>query len=191
MVIVFFDLETGGLKPTQPNIQLGAVAWDMASEEVLEEFERKILFDDQTCAIEALNKNHYDPEVWKREAISEQRAVEEFDRFLCRHKSAELVSKRTGKAYSVARLAGYNAATFDGPRLKTMFGERFCPWHPQVFDIMQRMMAHVLERSMSVPSIRLEAACEAMGVPVPLAHDALADCHLTIELYRAIMNAEV
>ena len=49
--------------------------------------------------------------------------VAKFSRFLFPHLCIEMVSARTGRPYSVAKMAGYNALTFDWPRLKSLYGQ--------------------------------------------------------------------
>lgn len=115
--IVVFDLETGGLHEDAPIIQLAAVAVDRDWNEI-DSYEVKIRFAADEADPEALKMNHYDAEIWEREAKPRGAVISEFSDFLNRHKCIEMVSKRTGAPYQVALLAGYNAATFDGPRLR-------------------------------------------------------------------------
>src|ERR1019366_3616301 len=107
MSLVFFDLETAGLTSAHPDIQLAAIAVDPDWNE-LDTFDEKIRFDISRADPEALKLNHYDPAIWEREALGECAVVKSFAAFLGPYKCVQLVSKRTGNPYSVARLAGHH-----------------------------------------------------------------------------------
>lgn len=176
MSLVFFDLETGGVLSHHPDIQLAAIAVDEDWNE-LDTFEAKIKFAITKADPEALKMNHYDPEIWEREALAESIVVELFYNFLEPYKCIQLVSKRTGNPYSVARLAGHNGATFDGPRIQAMFNrhKRFLPAHPQVMCSLQRALWYAVENGVKFESLKLSSLCAHFGIPLPGAHDALAD----------------
>jgi len=184
---VFFDLETGGLLATSPDIQLAAVAVDDQWNE-LGTFEKKIQFDESQADPEALKLNHYDPEVWKRDGVAEIIAVASFSRFLESYKSIELISKRTGRPYSVARLAGHNAAAFDGPRIQAMFSRhgQFLGAHPQVMCSLQRALWYARETGTNFKSLKLSELCKHFGIELQDAHDALADVRGSIAIAKAM-----
>lgn len=186
MSLVFFDLETGGLEPRHPDIQLAAVALAPDWTE-LEAFQQKIQFGEAKADREALEINHYDPALWSREAQPEALVVAKFAEFLNRHKSVEMISK-AGRTYSVARLAGHNAATFDGPRLRAMFARRsqFLPAHPQVMCTLQRALWYAMETGTAFKSLKLSALCEHFGIAIDGAHDALADVRMSIALAKRL-----
>src|SRR5579863_8386229 len=154
MSIVFFDFETGGIPFDKPEIQLAAIAVAPDWSE-LATFEQKIKFDESKADPEALKINHYSKEAWS-DAMAEPGVVAAFSNFLKQHSSVEMTSK-AGKPYSVARLAGHNAATFDGPRLKMMFDRAamFCPAHPQVLCTLQRAMLFSIETGTKFKSLSL------------------------------------
>lgn len=174
MTTVWFDTETGGLTPAHPTIWLAGIAVNPTWTE-LETFDFKIQFDEATADPEALKMNHYDPAVWAREAVPEDQALTMFAAFLGRHKSIEMISKRTKKPYSVARLAGHNAATFDGPRLKDDFQRygMFLPAHPLVMCSLQRAMWYAFENGTKFENLKLETLARHFGVPV----DDTTHCH--------------
>lgn len=186
----YFDIESGGLEEHHPDIQLAAIAVGPNWEE-LEVFQAKIQFDESKADPEALKLNSYDPEVWKRDAQPIQEVVSAFGAFLNRHKSLEMVSRRTGAPYSVARLAGHNAATFDGPRLRRLFRSTFLPAHPIPLCTLQRALWYFHERNEKPENYKLEALCKYFGIPHEGAHDALADVRATIGLAHALCSAEV
>lgn len=193
--IVFFDTETGGLKPDHPTIQLAAIAVDADWQE-METFERKIAFDAAKADPEALAMNHYDAVAWKG-APSERQVVDEFGAFLNRHRCVELVSQRTGRPYSVARLAGHNVVGFDLERVAAMFKR-----HGQFFPVDFRTVLDTrygavwffeggcaADPSRSKPKdFKLTGLAEHFGVSVDGAHDALVDVRLSIALARKLVD---
>ena len=186
---VYFDLETGGVEPHHPDIQLAAIAVDCDTWAEVEAFESKIQFDESKADPKALEMNHYSAADWSA-APTLVEVVSKFTRFIDRHKSFEMISQRTGWPYQVARLVGHNAATFDGPRLKAMFQRhgRFLPADMRVRDTCQRALWYFDERP-ALPSpenYRLATLCRYFGIPVEDTHEALADVRLTIALARAL-----
>ena len=187
--MVFFDLETGGVLPHHPDIQLAAIAVDQARFAELETFEAKIAFEPSSADPAALELNHYTPEAWAK-AEAPIRVVSRFTDFLDRHKSLEMVSARTGRPYQVAVLCGHNAASFDGPRLQALFKYygRFLPADPRVRCTCQRALWWFDERpDKPLPeNFKLATLCRYFGIPVAESHEALADVRLTIALARAL-----
>jgi DNA polymerase III epsilon subunit-like protein len=200
--VVYVDTETGGLSPEKhPIIQLAAIATE--GDRILETFERKLSFDLEAADAEALRHNHFDLEVWQREAIDPREAAFQFSAFLRNHRSVEMVSRRTGKAYLVAQLAGHNAA-FDRGFLDALFQrfEMFRPWSPHVLDTMQLaawwcvgegVMADLYaldgKPKIAPESLKLAALCRRFGVDLPEAHDAMADAEASFRLARVLNDA--
>lgn len=188
---VYFDLETGGLEEYHPDIQLAALAIGPDWEE-LDCFQAKIQFDESKADPAALKLNSYDPDTWKAEALPIGQVIGEFGTFLNQHKSMQMISKRTNEPYSVARLAGHNAATFDGPRLRRMFRNTFLPAHPIPLCTLQRCLWYFHERNEKPENYKLETLCKYFDVPLVGAHDALADVRATVGLAKALCaGAEV
>jgi DNA polymerase III alpha subunit (gram-positive type) len=165
---VYFDLETGGLDVESPIIQLA----------------------------EALEINHYDRQRWLKEGMPPQIAFERFSKFLNQFKSIPMISKRTGRTYQVARLAGYNCLTFDAPRLQYHFKQHdlFLPAHPATLDVLALAMwrlSATLHFETPSASTKLGFLCEAFGVPLDNAHDALADVRGTIALAKRLTQEAV
>lgn len=187
MKTIYFDLETGGVND-EPVIQLAAVAlnadWSEAGT-----FEQKIKFDPAACDPEALKLNRYDPEAWK-DAVAPAIAVARFSSFVKPHSTVEMISKRTGAPYTVARLAGYNALTFDMPRLRAMYGPTFFPCSYHVRDVLQRAMFWFDEHNVEVKpkDLKLSTLCEYFGIETGGAHEALTDVRMTIALYRRLAH---
>jgi exonuclease I len=187
---IYFDLETGGLLPKHPNIQLAAVIVDEETGEELEAFEAKIKFDPATADPAALAINHYDPKVWELQARDEISVARVFANLIGRYASISMTSKQ-GNPYKVAKLVGHNAAAFDGPRLFDLFKRHgvFLPADPRVRCTVQRAMWFFDETDAEKPkNLKLETLCAYFGVPI-VAHDALSDVRATAALARAIRRA--
>ena len=187
MFTVYFDLETGGLQPTHPTIQLAAIAIDDAGTEKAS-FEQKIAFAEADADPAALTLNHYDKAAWAN-AVTPAVAAARFALFAKPYSSVEMISKRTGQPYNVAKLAGYNALTFDLPRLKAMFGTSFFfPCSYLVRDVLQRVLFYFDERPDTKPpaNFKLSTVAEYFGIAVDGAHDALADARMSAAIAVAI-----
>lgn len=188
---VYFDLETGGLEAHHPDIQIAAIAVDESSEArwaELETFEMKLKFERAAADPHALEINHWTAEGWAQ-AEEPIRVVSRFTDFLDRHKSIDMVN-RFGRAYSVAKLVGHNAASFDGPRLQALFRRhgRFLPADPRVRCTCQRALWYFDERP-DLPrpeNFKLATLCRYFGIEISETHEALADVRLTIALARAL-----
>ncbi len=185
MKTIYFDLETGGVN-NEPTIQVAAVAvnddWSEAGA-----FQQKIKFDESACSPDALAINRYRPEDWA-DAVAPDIAARRLSVFAKDHATVEMISKRTGEPYYVARLAGYNALTFDLPRLKAMYGQAFFPFSYHVRDVFQRAMFYFDEHpELAKPvDLKLSTLCEYFGIAAVGAHEALADVRMTVALYRRL-----
>jgi len=136
--LVFFDLETGGLDYRRhPITKFAAVAVEVPSWKVVDELEVKVKFDVEKASPEALAMNGYDADTWKSEAVGETIAAQAVAGFFRNHATVQMTSKG-GKAYSVARLAGHNVASFDQLFLKEWFKrlDVFNPGHYLALDTM-------------------------------------------------------
>jgi DNA polymerase III epsilon subunit-like protein len=188
----FFDTETGGVSPAHPTIQLAAVAIDDATWEEVSSFERKICFNEADCDPEALRLNHYNAAVWANEAKPADRVAAQFAFWAKPYLCIEMVSK-AGNPYSVGKLAGHNALTFDLPRLRGMFGQMFFPFSYHVKDTLQRAMWFFDEHpDLKRPAnLKLGTLCSHFQIPIDEgAHDALVDVRLSAALAKAIRDAE-
>ena len=139
---VFLDLETTGLDVnTAQIIQCAAIAVDQKGE-VIDTFERKVQFDVLAADPVALAINHYDAEVWTREAAAPLTFALDFSRWLNKHCTEDKVSKG-GIPYKVAKLKGYNASVFDVPLLRSYFYREapgvFLPVDHRVRDVLQQV----------------------------------------------------
>lgn len=192
MTVVYFDLETAGLELHHPIIQIAAVAVG-DSGNIFGTFNEKLQFDEAQATPEALLINHYSAEAWAN-ALPPVFVVGKLIQFLNKYKEVELISRKTGKPYKVARLGGYNCETFDMPRLRKLFkdsNDAFLPAHPKTLDVLQLAMWywHVNPRRPPV-SMKLVNVCEAAGVLFDntKAHDALYDCYVTAALSHLLQG---
>lgn len=185
MITVYFDTETGGIEPARPTIQLAAVAMENGVE--LGAFEQNIAFNEADADPTALAMNHYTPQAWVN-AVPPRACAAKFAAWLRPYQTVTLTSKRTGQPYTVARLAGYNALTFDLPRLRAMFDGAFFPCEYLVRDVLQRALFWFDERP-NVPrpeNFKLSTVCEAFCISTDGAHGALADARMSAELHRRL-----
>jgi len=186
--IVYFDLETGGLDPKHPDIQLAAVATEDMVE--VDFFEAKILFDEAAADPAALKINSYDAATWQKEAKPERAVVDAFSSFLRKHATVELISKRTGKPYKVARLAGHNVLSFDAPRLSAMFKRHdmfLAADSYRPLDTMQLALWSATALGTEPENYKLSTLCHTFGIDTAGAHDALADVRMCVTLTRALL----
>lgn len=183
---IYFDTETGGVQPSQPTIQLAAVAVNDETHDEVDSFECKIAFNEFEADPEALRINHYKAEDW-RDAPSERACAEHFAVFVRPYSSVQMISKRTGKPYNVAKLAGYNALTFDLPRLKELFTGMFFPCAYIVRDVLQRALFYFDEHDGPKPeNMKLSTVCAFFDIKVDGAHDALADARMAASLMKRL-----
>lgn len=193
-IVNIFDLETGGLEDHHPDIQIAAVAVDISLPgwPVVEEFERKLGFDSDSCESEALELNHFDPEVWEDEAVSVNEAKRDFSAFLKRNSTLQLVSA-AGNTYTTAKIGGHNVSRFDLPRLERWWGEAYKPfafW--RALDTIT-LAAWVFDMEIypgpnigKPENFKLETLCAFFGIEIEGAHDALEDVKATKRLAAAL-----
>ncbi len=183
-----FDVETGGLEPQHPTIQIAALIFDDATREIVDEIEVKIKFDVNACDPKALKMNHYDAGVWHDEAIGYLTAREMLHKFFVKHQRYELISKKTGDPYKMVRLIAHNVP-FDISRLRALWGDDFTPfcwWYG--LDTLQ-LALWVFARtpaSKQPKNFQVRTLCEFFGIDTTGAHDALVDCRLTLELLKRL-----
>ncbi len=176
------------MEPIRPTIQLAAVAVENGIE--LGAFEQKIAFVEAEADPTALALNHYTREAWVN-ACAPQIAVSRFSAWLRPYSVVPKISK-AGKPYNVARLAGYNAATFDMPRLRAMFGTQFLPDEYLVRDVLQRVL-YWFDEHPNEPTpgnFKLSTIAAYFGICVDGAHDALADARMAAKIAERCARAD-
>lgn len=186
---IFFDLETGGLSPEAPIIQIAAIAVEDPTLREDHSLEVKVQFREEDADPEALRINRYDPEVWRREAQPPAVAARMLTTFMERYRCISLVSQR-GAPYSVCKLAGFNAVSFDGPRLFEWFKRLgvFLPADRRVRCALQRALWYFDEREIVLENYKQPTIAAHFGIPTPEAHEALADVRTLVEILRRMRN---
>jgi len=151
MTLVFLDLETTGLNPRRHEVmQIAAVAVDHDLR-VVEEFEVKVHVTGRNVPRGMLRRTRYDPDVWRRDAISPKYAAFRLARFLRRHSTRASMGSRGSSR--VAQLVAHNAA-FDGPFLEA-WSRRQRVHMPITFRALctiQRAEWHFVEASLPRPA---------------------------------------
>lgn len=189
--LVFIDLETTGLEPWRPVMQVAAVAVARNLAE-LESFEAKVKFPKRWADPKALRKVHYHPSIWRRDARTAREAAEALAAFMRRHATVDMVSA-DGTPYRVAQVVAHNA-TFDGAFLRNWFDRLglFFPGHFRMLCTMQRAIWLFQEDTTLTPpdDFKLGTLCQYFGISLPpeKAHDALNDVRATVKLYRAMVE---
>ena len=184
-----FDVETGGVNPEHPTIQIAALVFDDATREIVDEIEVKLKFDVNACDPKALEMNHYDAGVWHEEAVGALTAREILDKFFFKHRSYELISKKTRDPYKTVRLIAHNAP-FDITRLRALWDDEFTPfcwWYP--LDTLELALWHfsTMKTSSRPANFQLATLCEFFKIDTSSAHDALPDCRLTLALLKRLI----
>lgn len=185
--IVFFDVETGGLDPLRhPITQIAAVAVDERFREV-ETIERKLWFQEGDAESSALEMNHYDPETWRREAVSPAFGMGAFAE-LCRRHATFTKTSKAGRPYKVARLAAHNAP-FDAGFVVEWFKASGTFLPAACYEALDTLG---LARWASMGSAskpvdhKLASLCQWLDIPLPDAHDALADVRATVRVAQVL-----
>lgn len=187
--LVFVDLETAGLEPWRPIIQIAAIVVDARLKE-LERFEAKLQFHYKFADPASLRKASYSAVRWKQEAIPSGEGMNRFSDLLRRHSTVDQTSAN-GRPFQVAQLVAHNG-TFDGGFLKAWFERfrKFLPASPRVFCTLQRAvwLFHENKSLTPPPDFKLQTLCHYFGVTLRSgdAHEALNDVEATVKLYRAM-----
>jgi DNA polymerase III alpha subunit (gram-positive type) len=187
---VVIDVETAGLDLSRhPIIQVAATVVDDSWREIGATFEAKIQFDLSVAEPTALELNSYDAATWALEAKPAPLVTRELGLFLREHSTVRLVSSRTGKPYSVARLCGHNLATFDLPAIERLF-KFHCEFFPVAWnaclDTLQLARWVFAVRDPKPASFKLADLCAWYEIELEGAHDAFADVKATACLARAL-----
>lgn len=85
---------------------------------------------------------------------------------------------------------GHNVSGFDAPRLQNAFKEMdaFLPASFQTLDTMQLAVWFAQIAGNVFNGFGLTDLCTALGISVDGAHDALADCRMSIEVAKTLTN---
>lgn len=189
--LLFLDVETSGLDPRRHEIiQVAAAVIDRRYREQAH-MDYKLRFDREAADPESLKMNHYDPAVWEAEAVEPQVFMGHLEGMCREYASVEMLSKRTGKPFYVAQMAGHNAERFDFAFLQALYRkhDRFLPIAFRVIDSANLATIYLHETG-GLPDVKLQTLAEHFGVKVEgKAHEALPDVRTAIEVYRILREA--
>ena len=197
--IIFYDIETGGLHFDAPIIELAAIAVEAGTYKELDTIDMKIGFStkDPHVSMEALGVNKFSAEAWEKFSIPPEDAAIKFAHFLREHGTVEKKSNG-GNEYTVAKLAGHNAQSFDSPFVmnwfkkhgpKTQGRDPFFPALRLTLDTIQ-LADWFFWSNPSLPqpeNLKLETLASYFGLSQP-DHSALNDIRATVQLARIICD---
>jgi DNA polymerase III epsilon subunit-like protein len=197
--LIFFDLETGGMEwwthwfnnqwlGMKPVIQIAMMAVDRNNGGVLDEYEARIKFDPAFCEPEALEINHYDPEVWRATAKPAKQVLKEINNWARPYGVFEKISKNN-KPYRLGELAGHNAARFDINMLRRMYElcDEFFPFDNRVHDTMQLALTYQAVTDKQFADLKQTTIAERLGVNIEDAHNAIDDVHVCAQIWHRMI----
>lgn len=195
MPIVFVDTETTGLDPEQDQpIQIAAIATTgFPHFAEISRINIKVTPEPKPKhrLLEGIKAGvipvQYSDEEWT-DSIGIREAALKFQAFIQPYKWISMTSK-AGNTYTVAQVGGHNV-NFDVDMLMSM-GKRasvFMPFSFRGFDTLQYALNVDMFMNQSRPSYRLGELCNAYGIPLIHAHDALDDIEATVELAKALTH---
>ena len=186
---IALDVETGGVEDRHPTTQIAVVAFNEDTYDVIDELDIKLRFDEEACDPKALKLNSYNPLLWGAEAVTAEVAFAKLTDFFEKHQTWNLVSKK-GNPYSTAKIVAHNAE-FDIPRLRKLWGDAYAPfawWYPH--DTLQLALWKLSAVVVPPRNYQLGTLCEYFGIETEGAHDALADCRMTIKLAQVLTELD-
>jgi DNA polymerase-3 subunit epsilon len=190
--LLFLDCETSGLDPKQHEItQVAAVVVDRTLTE-FGKLDYKLHFDEGAADPKSLEMNHYDRELWQKEAVEPQVFMGHLEGLCREYASVEMFSNRTGKPFYIAQMAGHNAERFDFEFLRALYKsrDRFLPIAFRVLDTAQMALLYMHENPGAIRDTKLQTLAEHFGVKVEgEAHAALPDVRTNIQVYRCLRKA--
>lgn len=200
MKIVFYDTETSGTDPqVHEIIQIAAAAFEVRGDEwqLLESFERKMLFNTINVALDALLVNSFNADTWEKEAVTQKQGLLDFDSFVKPHKDVWRNRKADKGGFYNLRTGGHNIVKFDDVFVRKWYKThgKFCPFdYMEVYDTLQLAKWRIGfgYSSYDTPADwKLGTLCEHCNVPLEGAHDALADVMANARLAWRLLQKEL
>lgn len=187
--LIFVDIETAGIGPKAPIIELAAVAVESGSFCELDALEMKVAFEMKDASPRSLGVTKFSPSAWQRYALPPEDAAAKLAVFLHRHATKQVLSKKPPMSHRVARLAGYHA-DFDAVRLRdwaTRLGV-YLPMRRRTLCVLQRTLWFFEENQGLTPpdDYQLATVAEHLGLAAKPTHRALDDVRATVELARRL-----
>lgn len=191
MIVTFIDVETGGLSPSNPILEIGAWTMDLYTPSSLSEFSAYLKYNESEISYEA----------WQMQAVRRVRkdrveplvAFKKFADYLAKYAMVPKISTISKAPWKAARVGGHNIRfDLDALMHHSKMLNIFLPFHLPGMDTMH--LAQWLMPDLS--SYSLENTAAAMGFvydPAEL-HNALEDAKLTAmigtDLYRRLPSAK-
>lgn len=178
---IIVDVETNGISASKHQIiQIAA-----EHPETGDRFERKIKFKKKGSDPEALEINGYSKKKWK-DAVTAKEAATDFALFCKTHASSMKYAKKTGRAYPVAVLAGYNILAFDKHFITKWFRDAdvWAPFDYRMYDV----YAMLLFLYQGWQKYSLKDAAETLGLEHGELHEAMEDVLLTTKIFAILVD---
>lgn len=191
-ITIYFDIETAGLEIDAPIIEVAAVAVESATYREVSAIDMKIEFEMKNIDYKALGINKFSAETWTKYAFPSEVAAQKLERFFSRYATVEKVSKKTGKSYTISKLAGHNSNAFDAPRIKNLFDKHELFFHPAMLRTLdtEQKARWFFEDNPGITqpeNYKLGTLIKHLGITnVDADHTALADTRATVELARSL-----
>lgn len=184
-VLIGFDIETTGLQVGWcDTIQIGATCVDQRTRmPTAVKFERKLhIRHPERVEPGVLGKfNHYDPEVWAREAVDPAQGWREF---------CDWVFMCSGGGAVKPRFLGHNIGKFDYPNMMAWTKAYGLTVHHDYHLIDTTTVFDSFKRRAGIDrwGCKMDDICAVLEIKNPKPHDALADA-MTDALGNAVMEA--
>jgi len=185
MKILFFDLETTGLKPERNGIHQmsGSIVIDSL---VVETFNFKV---------QPNPKAEIDQSALDVAGVTKEQVLAYPEMKIIYNQFTEMLAKYVDKFNKTDKffLCGYNNASFDNQFLRGFFLQNgdnyFGSWFwSNSFDVMVLASKHLAANRYKMPDFKLKTVAKEMGIDVDESklHDALYDIELTMGIYNLI-----
>ena len=192
---IYLDIETAGLDLEDPIIEVAAVAVESTTYHVVDSIDMKLAFETKHLSnFTALGINKFSAQKWEKYALPSDVAAKKLSLFFKRYATVEKTSRKSGKEYTIARLAGHNSNAFDAPRIKRLFDLHGLFFHPEMLrtlDTEQKARWFFADHPEIKPpaNYKLSTLIEHLGIDCTPDHTALADTLATIDLAQALFEA--
>lgn len=187
MYRVYLDIETSNIRYDCEITQIGGVAVQAETFQILETFEEKLQFDVDKASSEALTIFGYNKLTWDQTAVPPELAVVHLSDFLGRYRSIERFSKKRNEHYKTTSCVAHNV-DFERPRLEALF-RKYQMWNPMDYkwrDTLQFAIFYDDIVGFKRESHSLRALCEAFKIERAEPHDALSDALACMEVHKFI-----
>lgn len=180
MSLVALDLETTGLVPGHHEIiEISAVALDdMARPIPDKQFFRRLMPKHLDRAGEGVMGvyNHWDQEVWNKEAVGQGQGMQEFNDWLLSQGS---------RMMPLGHNVGFDTSFLD--TWGTVYGVQFHKDYHKIDTVVVMRMLVELGR-LSVRGMKLDSYAKLVGLENPQSHNSLADTYIAAWCYAVTMQ---